>query len=144
MRSFLLFFGVAVMLVSCEVKKRDRISDEAAREREAGLKDSTTVLIIDSAYNFPKATEGDKVEFNFRFKNTGSKPLIIINASATCGCTIPEKPELPVLPGDTSFIKVVFNTTNKVGQNEKRITVISNARPEFKPLLLAGEVVKKQ
>jgi len=144
MKRYLLILLLPAALVSCDVKKRDRISDEAARERESGLKDSTTVSIIDSVYNFPKATEGDKVEYKFRFKNTGIKPLIIVNVSATCGCTIPEKPELPVLPGDTGFIKVVFNTTNKVGQNEKRITVISNARPEFKPLILAGEVVKKQ
>lgn len=143
MKYFLLFLAVGAMLVSCDVKKRDRIVDDASKERDMGLRDSTTVLIIDPTHDFGKAKEGDKVEVSYRFKNTGNKPLIIVNTSASCGCTVPEKPELPILPGDTGVIKVVFNTANKVGMNEKRITVVSNARPDFTQLLLTGEVVKQ-
>ena len=132
------------MLVSCDVKKRDRISDEAARARESGLKDSTSVLVIDTTHDFGKANDGDMVEFNFRFKNTGTKPLIITNASASCGCTVPEKPELPILPGDTGFIKVVFNSKGRVGSAHKTVHINSNANPEFPELLLTGEVVEKK
>ncbi len=144
MKKVVLFLAVTAIFVSCDVKKRDRIADDAAKERDAGLKDSTTVAIIDTAYNFGKAVDGEKVSYNFRFKNTGQKPLIITAASASCGCTVPEKPELPILPGDTGFIKVVFNSEGRVGTAHKTVHVISNARPDFPDLLLTGEVVGKK
>ena len=110
------------------------------QQMELALKDSTSVEIIDRAYNFGSIAEGDKVEYNFRFKNTGKKPLVITNASASCGCTVPEKPEKPVLPGETSFIKVVFNSKGKSGHQDKSIIVSSNAKPSFPDLMLSGEV----
>ncbi len=75
-----------------------------------------TVQIIDSAYDFGSVTDGKKVEYNYRFRNTGNKPLIIASAMASCGCTVPEKPEEPVKPGETGFLKVVFNSSGRVGQ----------------------------
>ena len=106
--------------------------------------DTTTVQMIDSVYDFGKVTDGEKVIYNYRFKNTGSKPLIISSASASCGCTVPEKPEEPVKPGETGFLKVVFNSEGRVGPTHKTITVISNAYPAFPVLLLTGEVVSKK
>lgn len=99
--------------------------------------------MIDSFYNFGTATEGDKIVRNFRFVNTGKKSLVITKANASCGCTVAEKPESPILPGDTSFIKVVFNSQGKVGHNEKTIRVESNAYPGFPYLKLVGEVKPK-
>jgi len=61
-------------------------------------------------------TEGEKVIYNYRFKNTGTKPLVIVEATASCGCTVPQKPEKPILPGETGFIKVVFDSKNRVGE----------------------------
>ena len=144
MKRLVLFLAVTTIFVSCDPKKRDRISDDAAREREMGLRDSTTVLVIDTTHNFVTAIDGDMVEFKFRFKNTGTKPLIVTNASASCGCTVPEKPELPILPGDTSFIKVVFNSKGRIGMAHKTVRILSNARPEFPELLLTGEVLEKK
>ena len=144
MKYFLLFFFVGGMLFSCDVKKRDRIADEASNAREMALKDSTTVLVIDSTHNFGRVTDGDMVEYKFRFLNTGKKPLIITNASASCGCTVPEKPDLPILSGDTGYIKVVFNSKGRAGSTHKSIHVTSNAKPVFTDLLLTGEVVEKK
>lgn len=142
MKKFILLLAVPVVLVSCDVRKRDRIADDAAKLQEMGLKDSTTVFVIDTAYNFGKTADGNKVEYDYRFKNTGTKPLIITNASASCGCTVPQKPEMPIMPGDTGFIKVVFDSKGRVGIAHKTITVTSNAFPPFPELLLTGEVVK--
>jgi Protein of unknown function (DUF1573) len=107
------------------------------------MNNTTTVQIIDSSYNFGTITEGEKVEFNYRFKNTGTNPLVIFEAHASCGCTVPEKPEKPVLPGETGFIKVVFNSSGKKGHNEKDVNVSSNANPAFPALKLTGEVKEK-
>ena len=143
MKKIILFLLIAATIVSCDVRRKDKISDDAATLQAMAAKDSTTVQIIDSSYNFGKRTEGEKVEYSFRFKNTGSKPLVVLNATASCGCTVPQKPERPILPGEIGFIKVVFDTKGRVGPAHKTITVTSNANPEFPPLELTGEVVAK-
>lgn len=144
MKKYFLFLLLPAMLASCDIKRKDRIADDAMKERELALKDSTSVLVIDTTYNFGKVTDGEKVEYNFRFKNSGLKPLIITNATASCGCTVPQKPEMPVLPGDTGIIKVVFDSKGRIGSTHKTVTVNSNARPEFPQLQLLGEVTAKE
>ncbi len=141
---YILFLALPFFILSCDVKRKDRLSNDAAKEREEASKDSTSVLIIDTTYNFGKVAEGETVEYNYRFVNSGTKALVVDKASASCGCTVPEKPEQPVLPGDTGFIKVVFNSKNRIGFVDKTITVISNAKPAFPTLLLTGEIVEKK
>lgn len=143
MRKYFLFFVAALGLLCCNVRRKDKVADGSVNLLELAAKETTTVQIIDSVIDFGTATEGEKVVRNFRFKNSGSKPLVITNATASCGCTVPKKPEKPILPGDTAFIKVVFNSQGKGGQNEKHITVSSNADPAFPSLLLKGEVKEK-
>ncbi|MBK8711922.1 MAG: DUF1573 domain-containing protein [Niastella sp.] len=133
----------AGLLVSCDIRKHDQQANVGPQPATPVIRDSTTATVIDTAYNFGKATDGEIVEYNFRFTNSGKNPLIIIKATASCGCTIPEKPEQPILPGDTGFIKVKFDTQNRVGNAHKTITVISNANPAFPELSLTGEVIKK-
>lgn len=141
MKKYCLLILIICGLVCCNVRRNDKVADGTISMAEIAARDSSKVQVIDSVYNFGTVTEGEKVTYNFRFKNSGTKPLIITNTSASCGCTVPEKPDKPVLPGETAFIKVVFNSKGKVGHNEKTITVLSNANPAFIPLLLRGEVV---
>lgn len=134
-----------LFLVSCDVRKKDKNAAATNNDlkKQVVIKDPTTVQIIDTTYNFGKVMDGDIVEYNFRFKNTGSKPLIITNTSVTCGCTTPEKPEAPIPTGDTGFIKVKFNSAGKVGMVHKNVGVSSNAEPAFPDLIIKGEVLKK-
>ena len=134
----------SVVLISCGDRKKNRMSDDINEKNEQMLKDTTTVEAIDTVYNFGLIADGDKVEYNFRFKNTGKKPLIIKSATASCGCTVPEKPERPIMPNETGFLKVVFNSKGKAGHVEKSITVTSNAYPDFPILLMRGEIKTNQ
>lgn len=84
-----------------------------------------------------KGADGVRV---FEFTNTGNAPLIITKVSSTCGCTIPKKPEAPILPGDTGEIQVKYNT-QLVNPIRKTITVISNAETPTVALKIKGEVV---
>lgn len=143
MKKYFLFLVIPAALVSCDIKRKDKISDDQVRQYEKLLKDSTTVEVIDTAYNFGKVTDGEKVEYSYRFKNTGNHPLVVTSATASCGCTVPQKPERPILPGETGFIKVVFDSKGRVGSAHKTITVLSNANPPFVELLLSGEVMAK-
>jgi len=84
-----------------------------------------------------KGADGVRV---FEFTNTGNAPLIISRVSSTCGCTIPKKPEGPILPGDKGEIQVKYNT-EIVNPIRKTITVISNAETPTVALKIKGEVV---
>lgn len=83
-----------------------------------------------------KGSDGIRV---FEFTNTGNAPLIISKVSSSCGCTIPKKPEDPILPGKTGEIQVKYDT-NRVGPIRKAITVISNADTPTKVLKIKGEI----
>lgn len=141
MKNYIFIILATLAFIACNIRRNDKVVDEAVKQAAQALLDTTSVQLIDSVYNFGNITEGEKVTFNFRFKNSGKKPLVISNTSASCGCTVPEKPEKPILPGETGFIKVVFNSKGKVGHNEKNITVMSNTSPAFPLLLLTGEVI---
>lgn len=132
------------VLISCDIRNTKNKSDVQATNTSQKFTDSTTVQMIDSVYNFGKVTDGAKVEYSYRFRNTGKNPLIVSSAVASCGCTVPEKPEEPVKPGETGFLKVVFNSKGRVGPVHKDITVTSNAYPKFPVLQLTGEVESAQ
>ena len=125
------------------MRRNDKIADASVIKDAAGaMQDTTMVQLIDSVYNFGKVKEGEMVTYNFRFKNIGTNPLVITSTFASCGCTVPEKPEKPVMPGETSEIKVAFNSKGKLGHNEKTITVVANTRPVFPMLRLSGDVME--
>ncbi len=131
-------------LISCDIRNTKNKSDVLTTNSGQQFNDSTTVQLIDSIYNFGKVTDGAMVEYSYRFRNTGKHPLIISSAVASCGCTVPEKPEEPIKPGETGFLKVVFNSKGRVGPVHKDITVTSNAYPKFPVLQLTGEVESSQ
>ena len=76
-------------------------------------------------------------------KHMAKNPLIISNASASCGCTVPEKPEAPIKTGEIGVIKVKFDSNGRAGSAYKTVTVLSNAQPGFPELALKGEVTPK-
>ncbi len=78
-------------------------------------------------HDFGTLTDQKNGEYTFAFKNTGKTPLIISSASASCGCTVPEYPKEPILPGKKGEIKVTYNTAGKSGPFDKTIFIQSNA-----------------
>lgn len=80
----------------------------------------------------------------FIFRNSGNAPLIISNVKSTCGCTIPKKPEKPILPGESDKIQVKYDT-KRVGFIRKSITVSSNAASTPTTILkIKGQVVDSE
>ncbi len=133
---------MAASFIACNARRNNKLEKSNAILSEIALHDTTQVELIDSVFNFGVINEGEKVSYNFRFKNVGKKSLIIISASASCGCAIPEKPENPILPGDTGIIKVSFNSAGKKGFTSKFISVEANTDPAFPILLIAGDIIE--
>jgi len=95
-------------------------------------------------HNFGKIEEADgSVTYSFEFTNTGSKPLIISQVRASCGCTSPSWSKEPVLPGKKGFVSATYNPKNRPGPFNKSITVISNATSPNKILRILGDVIPK-
>lgn len=84
---------------------------------------------------------GGNVSYEFEFTNTGDKPLMIISSRANCGCTRPEFPKRPIVPGGKGTIKVTYVPKGRPGQFTKGITVKTNAG--VKQLVIKGVVVPK-
>ena len=81
-----------------------------------------------NTHDFGEINEGEKVEHSFKLTNTGSEPLVITNIQVTCGCTTPKGwPRDPLAPGKRAEIVVQFNSTGKIGRQNKVVTVVSNA-----------------
>jgi len=83
-------------------------------------------------------SDGNRV---FKFKNTGKSPLIITQVKGSCGCTVPTKPEEPIMPGAMGEIKVKY-ATNRIGSFSKTVTITSNAFEGTKVLKIKGRVLE--
>jgi hypothetical protein len=79
----------------------------------------------DNTIDFGTVNTTENGSRDFIFTNTGNTPLIIMNVLSTCGCTVPTKPEQPIMPGKTGKITIKYNMA--LGPIRKTITVESNA-----------------
>lgn len=94
----------------------------------------------DSTHDFGIMKEGERVEHDFTFKNTGRSPLVIAGATSSCGCTVPTFTHDPIAPGATGTLKVTFSSAGKHGHVVKAVTVTSNAYPASKVITITAEV----
>lgn len=96
-----------------------------------------------TTHDFGKIMEGRQVSCDFVFTNKGKAPLILANVQPSCGCTVPEWPREPILPGQKSKIKAVYNPGSFKGAFTKGITVTSNATVASVQLIIKGTVIEK-
>lgn len=96
----------------------------------------------EEVYDYGTIKQGDQVQHNFEFVNTGKEPLIISQANGSCGCTVPEWPKEPIAPGAKGVIKVTFNSAGKQGMQDKTVTLKSNAKQDPMVLHIKGNVEK--
>ena len=93
-------------------------------------------------HNFGKFSKNDPiVKCSFKFTNTGTAPLVIHQAFASCGCTVPTFTKEPIKPGEQGVIDVTYNGTDKFpGHFQKTVTVRSNAISEVTRLIIEGDM----
>lgn len=93
-------------------------------------------------YNFGTIKQGESVTHEFSFTNNGTEPLVISKAEGSCGCTVPTYPQQPIMKGQTAVIKVTFNSTGKLGIQDKTVTLTSNAIQNPMIIHIKGTVEK--
>ncbi len=112
----------------------------AETKSEADIKFEKTTIDLGV---FPE--ENPVVKTEFKFTNTGGAPLIIHQAVASCGCTIPKFTKEPIKAGETGVIMVTYNGRNKFpGKFKKSITIRTNSKHSIMRLFIEGEMTPKK
>ena len=123
-----LFFGafIALALVACK--------DEP--NIEVGQK---TTMEIDSVYNAGRVIKGEMINAKFKVKNTGEYPLVFGEVKGSCSCTITEKPEESIQPGESGYIYAQVNTDRiSVHNVVKYVTIMANTEPNVTVVTIKG------
>ena len=94
---------------------------------------------VSETINYGKIKHGSNGVRVFEFTNIGKSPLVITKVQASCGCTVPKKPEQPILPGKKGTIEVSYDT-KRIGGFSKVITIYSNAKNARKMIKIKGYV----
>jgi len=118
----------ALAFTSCKDNASDKVKGEnveMAATRDADATVFPTIEFEETAYDFGNIARGTAVEHVFKFKNTGKAPLVIVDATSTCGCTVPSYPETPIQPGESGELLVKYNGSG-LNAVTKVVTVKSN------------------
>lgn len=113
------------------VKKKasENFSAEETSQQAENVVDPATAPVLtlaEASHDFGDVKANEKVETYVKFTNNGKSPLVIRDASASCGCTVPEFPTTPIAVGGTDSIKVQYTAGNMNGKQQKTVTLVTN------------------
>ncbi len=116
--------------------------EEKTRTDRVANMAKTKISFSEPRHDFGTIKEGAVVKHSFTFRNTGTQPLMISKADASCGCTVPSFSKEPIAPGGTGKIDVTFNSANREGRQSKSVLVYSNAQQDRVSIGFDANVVK--
>ncbi|EKF54251.1 hypothetical protein I215_13467 [Galbibacter marinus] len=144
---FLAFVAlVGLSFTSCKEDASKKVKEENVAQAEQRDEASTKVPVMTfevTEHDFGNIAQGQEVEHVFKFTNTGDAPLIVTDARSSCGCTVPEKPEQPVAPGETGEILVKYNGSGRNGIS-KTVTITANTANGTEQLKIKAFVEPKE
>jgi hypothetical protein len=112
-----------------------------ASDTEAPNPDAPVMTFAESQFDFGDIQPGSKVAHTFSFTNTGKTPLLIADATASCGCTTPNWTKEPVAPGAKGTLDVQFDSKGKQGLISKQVSVRANTQPATTVIYIKGNVL---
>jgi hypothetical protein len=145
MKKFIFTLGLIAGLTAFSFAQEHHANDghnhgtPAAPAAPASLAD---IKMDKTTHDYGTIKQGDNGECTFKFTNNGKEPLVITNCVGSCGCTVPQCPKEPILPGKSGEIKVKYDT-QRVGGIYKTVTVNSNAKSGNVTLTIKGTVEEK-
>ena len=136
--SLLFFMFIALGFTACENDEEAGLSTDFVAEDGK----YPAMKFEEAEYDFGQIKDGEVVAHVFEFKNTGEAPLLITDARASCGCTVPEYPKEPIAPGESGRITVKFDSKGKVGMQRKTVTIVANTNPINNDIHFTAEVLE--
>lgn len=137
-------FAVVLLFtaISCKDKASQSVESEVATT-EVAVGEEPVMTFDESEFDFGNIKEGEIVEHIFKFKNTGKSDLLITDAKGSCGCTVPDYKKEAIKPGESSEMKVSFNSSGKVGLQQKTVTIAANTATGNELLTIKASVAPK-
>ncbi|MDQ3108406.1 MAG: DUF1573 domain-containing protein [Bacteroidota bacterium] len=135
-----LAFVFAVGFSSCAPKEK-KVTTDLVNINDKPVGKDPVMKFETEVHDFGKISQGERVSYSFKFKNTGGSDLIIYEAHGSCGCTVPQFPKDPVGPGEEEVINVEFNSEGKREMQEKTVTLTTNCSPNTKVITIKANVV---
>ncbi len=135
----ILFITIAILTFNCNNSGRkdkngipvEMINNPSTASNPTAQPSAYPVMTFETTEcNFGDLIDGQNVEHTFKFKNTGTTNLLIDRCDVTCGCTSPKFSKEPIKPGESSEIKVGFNSTGKSGSINKNVVVWANIKKQ--------------
>ena len=157
-----IFLATALLLAACNNDKKAEVGTEGMNaaatvtsdaanptidnpnvvsENETSNPDAPVMKFTESEFDFGDIQPGSKVRHTFTFTNTGKSPLLIEDATASCGCTTPSWTKEPVAPGAEGKMEVQFDSHGKQGIISKQVAVRANTQPSITTILIKGNVL---
>ncbi|WP_035727684.1 DUF1573 domain-containing protein [Eisenibacter elegans] len=116
------------------------VANSEAADTQSPANGVAAISFAESSHDFGMIGAQDVVKHVFVFTNSGDAPLIINNAQADCGCTVPKWPREPIAPGASGEIEVEFSAVGKSGNQMKRITLYANTDPATTQLTIKANI----
>ena len=131
----LLLFGA-----DCTNQKSNEVS-ETVEDKTGSMPD---ISFEKTEHNLGRILQGEKVGYNFIFTNDGDASLVILDASASCGCTVPKYSREPISPGEKGSVEVVFDSSGRMGQQSKTVTLKTNGKVQIVYLTIKANIIRKE
>jgi hypothetical protein len=128
MKKTLVFLAFCSLLFSCEDNNKVVVGQK-------------TTMEVNLVYDAGNVIKGEVINAKFKVKNTGDYPLVFGEVRPSCSCTVPHKPEKPILPGETGEIVAQVMTDKLNTKNiNKSVTIMTNTEPNTTVLMIKGVI----
>ena len=115
-----------------------------SQEATKAVANGPQITLDKEVHDYGTIKQGANGTSEFTIKNTGNAPLIVSRAKGSCGCTVPEWPKEPIMPGESAVMTVKYDT-KRIGAINKSVTISSHAtNAETKVVRIKGTVIDSQ
>ncbi len=135
-----------IFMVGCKDKStfstKDIKNPATATGQDAAIADKMPIITFEKiTHDFGKVIHGERVVYHYKFTNTGKSNLIINDIESSCGCTTTSPPQEPIRPGESSDIKLIFDSKTKSGEVTNHLVVYANTYPSTTVLTMHAKII---
>jgi len=139
MKRYLLSFAIVLTLLSTGCGPKGQEPDNSQNQSGGA---PPGIEFEQVYYDFGSLRQGEQVSYIFEFRNTGGSPLLIKDAFASCGCTVPQYEKEPIPPGEKGSVEVIFDSSGRRGNQYKSVIIRTNTpRGEVRLTIKANVIV---
>lgn len=145
-RLFLLgALAITTAFTACKKESATDVYTEQEKQKLpkcGGSRNAPVLVLSESNFNYGDVKMNESKDHYFVITNEGKSPLVIKDARATCGCTVPEWPKEPIPAGGKDSIKVQFTAGTVLGNTQKKVSLTTNTAQGLEEFTISANVVE--